>query len=223
MRVSPQLIFRHIRREYSVRQEELVGGKHFSEFVKPRHTAVLLLREDVGLSFGKIAKIFGWNNSTSARASYRAALVAMSEDDIFSALVVGIRFAMHAEINGHSEKMADRREKVRDAWLSLDDAPSYFAPVEIILGSVCRELRVSEKKLKGQSQKPSLVRARHIAFFLLWNDVKPPRKRSACAIGKVMKHHVTTVTHGCNAMALALRTDATVVADVARIRAGYGK
>lgn len=82
-----------------------------------------------------------------------------------------------------AEKILNRKETIRTERVHPDDVISY----------VCEYYRIKPTQLKGPKRDASLVRARHVAMFILKNDLKLTLKDIGGLLGG--RDH-TTIMHG---------------------------
>ena len=88
-----------------------------------------------------------------------------------------------------------------------------------MLEEVCTVCGVTHEELLGSSRKKKIVRARHIAMYLLRIDFS----RSFPMIAQDLCRDHTTIIHGCKKMKAMVTEDASFGMLVERIRSHYTK
>jgi len=71
--VQPRDVLHLVADEFGVTVDELVGRRRFARICRARHTAALLLREQLGLSYPKIGQELGGRDHATAHHAVQVA------------------------------------------------------------------------------------------------------------------------------------------------------
>lgn len=178
------------------------------ELTQARQIAIYLLQEDFGRPLAEVARLFhrhqrklGWVHPSIQREIEQRPELAHT--------VGAIRRKLKSSGEGNFEAALGQ--------VTAKHGKAQAITAQHVLGAVSSVLGISQEQLLEQTRKTRVVRARHLAMYLLRTDLE----MSLPQIAKQLERDHTSVLHGCRKMEQDLRRNPGIGDLIAAVRKAY--